>query len=250
MNPLSRLRVKVFADGADRAGMLEMYRNPLIKGFTTNPTLMRKAGVVDYEAFARQIAADIRDRHLSFEVFSDEFDEMEEQARRIASWGENVYVKIPITNTRGESSVPLIGELARAGVRLNVTAVFTLRQVSEVCHAIAGRAPAVVSVFAGRIADAGVDPVPVMAAARELVSTYSEIELLWASPREVFNIFQADAAGCHIITVANDLIKKLDSVGKDLSQFSLETVRMFRTDALKAGFTLGDRRQDPQRKAA
>ena len=248
MNPLlSNLSVKVFADGADRAGMLELYRHPLVKGFTTNPTLMRKAGVADYEAFARQVVADIPDRPISFEVFSDEFDEMEDQAQRIASWGDNVYVKIPVTNTRGESSVPLVGALARAGVKLNVTAVFTLRQVSEVCHALRGRAPSVVSVFAGRIADAGADPVPVMAAAREFVRMYSNIELLWASPREVWNIFQADAAGCDIITVANDLLKKLDSVGKDLDQFSLETVQMFRNDALKAGFTLGEGRR---RKAA
>jgi transaldolase len=238
MKRLADLAVKIFADGADRAGMREMYRNPLIKGFTTNPTLMRKAGVSDYEAFARQIVSDIPDRHLSFEVFSDEFEEMEQQARQIASWGKNVYVKVPITNTRGESSVPLVGNLARAGVKLNVTAVFTLRQVSAVCQAIAGRAPAVVSVFAGRIADAGVDPVPVMTAARELASVHKDIELLWASPREVFNIIQAELAGCHIITVANDLLKKLDSLGKDLDLFSLETVRMFRSDAIKAGFTL------------
>jgi transaldolase len=247
MSKLSRLSVKIFADGADRAGMLEMYKNPRIKGFTTNPTLMRKADVADYEAFARQIVKDIPDRHLSFEVFSDDFDEMEQQAHLIAGWGEHVYVKIPITNTRGESSVPLIADLARAGVKLNVTALFTLRQVSEVCHAVGGRAPAVVSVFAGRIADAGVDPVPVMTAARELAVMYPDVELLWASPREVFNIFQADAAGCHIITVANDLLKKLDSVGKDLDQFSLETVQMFRTDAVKAGFSLATPRR---RKAA
>ena len=239
MKRLSDLSVKVFADGADRAGIREMYRHPLIKGFTTNPTLMRKAGISDYEAFARQIVADVPDRHLSFEVFSDEFEEMEQQARQIASWGKNVYVKVPVTNTRGESAVPLVATLARAGVKTNVTAVFTLRQVSEVCTAIGGRAPAVVSVFAGRIADAGVDPVPVMSAARELVAVYPQVELLWASPREVFNIFQADACGCHIITVANDLLKKLDSVGKDLDLFSLETVRMFRSDAIKAGFSLG-----------
>jgi transaldolase len=244
---LADLKVKIFADGADRAGMLEMYRNPLIKGFTTNPTLMRKAGVADYEAFAREIVADIPDRHLSFEVFSDEFEEMEAQARVIATWGDNVYVKVPVTNTRGESAVPLVHTLARAGVKLNVTAVFTLAQVCEVCHALGGRTPAVVSVFAGRIADAGVDPVPVMAAARELVNLYADVELLWASPREVFNILQADAVGCHVITVANDLLKKLDAVGKDLNQFSLETVKMFRQDAVKAGFSLG---VQPKRKAA
>jgi len=247
---LKNLSVKVFADGADRAGMLELYRHPLVKGFTTNPTLMRKAGVTDYEAFARQVLADIPDRPISFEVFSDEFDEMEEQARRIASWGENVYVKVPVTNTRGESSVPLVASLARAGVKLNVTAVFTLRQTAEVCHALRGRVPAVVSVFAGRIADAGVDPVPLMTAAREFVRMDPNIELLWASPREVWNIFQADAAGCDIITVANDLLKKLDAVGKDLNRFSLETVQMFRTDAVKAGYSLGGPPDVRRRKVA
>jgi transaldolase len=248
MDKLSALTVRIFADGADRAGMREMYRNPLIKGFTTNPTLMRKAGITDYEAFARQMVADIPDRHLSFEVFSDEFEEMEAQARRIATWGDQVYVKVPVTNTRGESSAELVQTLARAGVKLNVTAVFTLGQVAEVCQALGGRAPAVVSVFAGRIADAGLDPVPLMAAARELVSMFDGIELLWASPREVFNIFQADAVGCHIITVANDLLKKLDAVGKDLNLFSLETVKMFRRDAVQAGFTLEE--ETRKRKAA
>ncbi len=243
MDAFKDLSVKLFADGADRAGMLELYRHPLVKGFTTNPTLMRKAGVTDYEAFARQVVADIPDRPISFEVFSDEFEEMEDQARRIASWGENVYVKVPVTNTRGESSTPLVGTLARAGVKLNVTAVFTLRQVHEVCEALRGRVPSVVSVFAGRIADAGVDPVPLMTAARAIVSLCPDTELLWASTREVWNIFQADAAGCDIITVANDLLKKLDSVGKDLDQFSLETVKMFRSDAVKAGFTLDGRRR-------
>jgi transaldolase len=240
MNSLAKLSVKLFADGADRADMLALYRNPLIKGFTTNPTLMRKAGVVDYETFARQLMVDIPDKPLSFEVFSDDFEEMKEQARRIASWGENVYVKIPVTNTRGESSAPLVRELARTGVKMNVTAVFTLRQVNEVCQALRGQAPAIVSVFAGRIADAGVDPVPIMAAARELVRMHSNLELLWASPREVWNIFQADAAGCDIITVAKDLVKKLDVVGKDLNEFSLETVQMFRNDALGAGLDLGN----------
>jgi transaldolase len=236
------LNVKIFADGADRAGMLEMYRNPLIKGFTTNPTLMRKAGVADYETFARQVIVDIPDRPLSFEVFSDEFDEMESQARRIATWGENVYVKIPVSNTRGEATAPLIKTLARAGVKLNVTAVFTLAQVWEVCQALGGQAPAVVSVFAGRIADTGLDPIPVMTAARALVGTYANVELLWASPRELLNIVQADEVGCDIITVSNDLLKKLDALGKDLREFSLETVKMFRSDAVKAGFTLGDGR--------
>jgi transaldolase len=238
MNKLSDLTVKIYADGADRAGMREMYKNPMIKGFTTNPTLMRKAGITDYEAFARQIVADIPDRHLSFEVFSDDFEEMEDQARRITTWGENVYVKIPVTNTKGESSCELVRTLAKAGVKQNVTAIFTLAQTAEVCQALGGRAPAVVSLFAGRVADAGVDPVPVMTAARELVDMYDDIELLWASPREVFNIIQADQAGCHIITVANDLLKKLDGIGKNLNLFSLETVKMFRTDAVAAGFSL------------
>jgi transaldolase len=235
---IANLSVKIFADGADRAGMLAMYQNPLIKGFTTNPTLMHKAGITNYEAFARDIVTAIPDRPISFEVFSDEFADMEYQAQRIAGWGDNIYVKIPITNTRGESSVPLIQRLNRLGVKLNVTAVFTLPQVWDVCQALGGKAAGVVSVFAGRIADAGIDPVPLMAAAREMVGAFPNIELLWASPRELFNIFQADAVECHIITVANDLLRKLDCVGKGLDQFSLETVRMFRQDALRAGFSL------------
>jgi transaldolase len=238
MKRVRDLSVKLYADGADKAGMVEMYHNPLIKGFTTNPTLMRKARVSDYEGFARDVLAAITDRPISFEVFSDNFDEMAHQARQIASWGSNVYVKVPVTNTLGESSCPLIKDLARAGVKLNVTAVFTLGQVRDVCRALGGCVPAVVSVFAGRIADAGVDPIPVMAAARELVREYDDIELLWASPREILNLFQADETGCDIITVSNDLLKKLDSVGKDLRQFSLETVQMFRQDAVKAGYTL------------
>jgi transaldolase len=234
----ANLSIKIFADGADRAGMLAMYQNPLIKGFTTNPTLMHKAGVSNYEEFARDIVAAIPDRPISFEVFSDEFPEMEYQAQRIAGWGDNVYVKIPVTNTRGETSVPLIRRLNHLGVKLNVTAVFTLQQVWDICQALAGKTAGVISVFAGRIADAGIDPVPLMAAAREMVAAFPNIELLWASPRELFNIFQADAIDCQIITVANDLLRKLDCVGKDLHQFSLETVQMFRQDALRAGFSL------------
>jgi transaldolase len=233
-----QLRIKLFADGADRAGMLDMYRNPRIQGFTTNPTLMRKAGIADYAAFAREIIAAIPDRPISFEVFSDDFDEMERQASAIRSWGEQVYVKIPITNTRRESAIPLIARLAKAGVKLNVTAVMTLAQVRDTCQAVAGGPAAVVSVFAGRIADTGRDPVPLMTAARELTRLAPNVELLWASPRELLNIFQADAAGCDIITATNDLLKKLDLVGKDLDTFSLETVQMFRDDAVKAGFTL------------
>ena len=232
------LRIKLFADGADRTGILEMYGNPRIKGFTTNPTLMRKAGIADYAAFARDILVAVPDRPISFEVFSDEFDEMERQAMAIASWGEHVYVKIPITNTRREPSLPLIERLAKSGVKLNVTALMTLAQVRDVCTAVQGGAATVISVFAGRIADTGRDPVPMMAAARELTRMAPNTELLWASPRELLNIFQADAVGCDIITATNDILKKLELVGKDLDDFSLETVEMFRNDAVKAGFTL------------
>jgi transaldolase len=232
------LRIKLFADGADKAGMLEMYKNPLIKGFTTNPTLMRKAGITDYVAFAKEIVGVIRDRHISFEVFSDDFDEMERQARTIAGWGASVYVKIPVTNTKRESALPLIGRLASAGVKLNVTAVMTLAQVRDLCLVLAGGPPSVISVFAGRVADTGRDPMPLMAACVELTRLASNIELLWASPRELLNIFQADAVGCDIITATNDILKKLELHGKDLSDFSLETVKMFRDDAVKAGFTL------------
>jgi transaldolase len=232
------LRIKLFADGADKAGILEMYKNPLIKGFTTNPTLMRKAGITDYVAFAKEIVSAIKDRHISFEVFSDDFDEMERQARTIAAWGDSVYVKIPVTNTKRESSLPLIGRLAEAGVKLNVTAVMTLAQVRDLCLVLAGGPPSVISVFAGRVADTGRDPMPLMSAAVELTRLSSNIELLWASPRELLNIFQADAVGCDIITATNDILKKLELFGKDLSDFSLETVKMFRDDAVKAGFTL------------
>jgi transaldolase len=235
---VSALRIKLFADGADKAGMLEMYRNPLITGFTTNPTLMRKAGVTDYPAFACEIVAAIPDRPISFEVFSDEFDDMERQARMIAGWGSQVYVKIPVTNTRQESSLPLIDRLGRSGVRLNVTAVMTLAQVRDICQVLAGGPPAIVSVFAGRIADTGRDPVPIMAAARELTRMAPNVELLWASPRELLNIFQADQVGCDIITATNDVLKKLELVGKDLAEFSLDTVKMFYQDAAKAGFRL------------
>jgi transaldolase len=232
------LRIKLFADGADKAGMLDMYRNPLIKGFTTNPTLMRKAGIADYATFAKDVIAAIPDRPISFEVFSDEFDEMERQARTIAEWGDGVYVKIPVTNTRRESALPLVARLAKAGVKLNVTAVMTLDQVRDLVQVLAGGPSSVVSVFAGRVADTGRDPMPLMAAAVELCRLSPTIELLWASPRELLNIFQADAVGCDIITATNDILKKLDLFGKDLHDFSLETVQMFRDDAVKAGFTL------------
>ena len=239
MTKLTDLKVKIFADGADRGGMLELYSNPLIKGFTTNPTLMRNAGISDYEAFARDIVKAIPDRPISLEVFSDDFEEMESQARRIKSWGENIYVKIPVTNTKGASAVPLIRRLADAGVKQNVTALMTLGQVRDVVEAL-GRGPsACVSVFAGRIADTGRDPVPLMAAAVEMLAVYPQLELIWASPRELLNIFHADAIGCQIITVTHDLLKKLSLVGKDLGEYSLDTVKMFRNDAVKAGFKLG-----------
>jgi len=232
------LKVKIFADGADHAGMLDLYRNPLIKGFTTNPTLMHVAGITDYEAFAREILQAIPDRPISLEVFSDDFAEMEAQGRRIASWGENVYVKIPVTNTRGESSIPLVRALARAGVKQNVTALMTLAQVRDVSAALGHGPSACVSVFAGRVADTGRDPVPIMATAVEMLAIYPQIELIWASPRELLNIFHADQVGCHIITVTHDLLKKLALVGKDLDEYSLDTVKMFRNDAVKAGFRL------------
>jgi transaldolase len=232
------LKVKLFADGADKAGMLEMNRNPLIKGFTTNPTLMRKAGVTDYEAFAKDILSSIPDKPLSFEVFSDEFPEMERQAKLIGSWGSNVYVKIPVTNSRGESSASLVETLSKAGVKLNVTAMMTLSQVRLISEKLAGGPPAYVSVFAGRIADTGRDPIPEMAAAVALLEPYPNIELIWASPRELLNVFQADQVGCHIITATNDILKKLSLVGKDLTDYSLDTVKMFKNDAEGAGYKL------------
>jgi len=238
MSVLEKLKVKIFADGADRDGMLEMYGNPLIKGFTTNPTLMRKAGVTDYKGFAQDILREIPDRPISLEVFTDEFAEMERQAVDIASWGETVYVKIPVTNTRGEVSYPLVHRLSHAGVKVNVTAMMRLEQVREVGAAVAGGAPCCVSVFAGRVADTGRDPVPLMAAAVELLRPYPHAELIWASPRELLNIFQADAIGCHIITVTHDVLKKLPLVGKDLGEYSLDTVRMFYEDAQAAGYRL------------
>jgi len=232
------LRVKIFADGADRKAILDLYANPLIKGFTTNPTLMRQAGVKDYEAFARDVLREIKDRPISFEVFSDEFAEMERQAMKIAAWGNNVYVKIPVTNTRRESAGPLIGRLARAGVKVNATALLTLDQVREIRDQLAGGPPSIISVFAGRIADTGVDPVPIMRSALETVAGHRNIEIIWASPREVFNIVQADQIGCHIITVTPELLKKLPMLGTDLADLSLETVKMFHRDAASAGFVL------------
>jgi len=232
------LSVKIFADGADKSAMLELYAQPWIKGFTTNPTLMRKAGIEDYALFARDILRSIPDRPISFEVFADEFCEMDRQARAIASWGDNIYVKIPVTNTRRRPSCDLINELSHAKVKLNVTALTTLSQVRDVVKALGGGAPAFVSVFAGRIADTGVDPVPIMAAAVEMVRAHPGIELIWASPRELLNIIQADQIGCDIITVTNDVLKKLHLLGRDLLEYSLDTVKMFHEDALKSAFKL------------
>jgi transaldolase len=233
---VSRLRVKLFADGADLAGMREMATVPGIAGFTTNPTLMRKAGVTDYEAFARAVLEFIPDRPISFEVFSDEFSEMAAQARRIASWGANVYVKIPVTNTRAESSVPLVRELANEGIKLNVTALTTTAQVRAVAEALKPGVSSFVSLFAGRVADTGRDPVPAVRDAVAILGEAPGAELIWASPRELLNVFQADEAGCHIITATNDILKKLALVGKDLDVYSLETVKMFYDDARSAGY--------------
>jgi transaldolase len=235
--PVSQLRVKIFADGADRQSMLEMLQAPWIRGFTTNPTLMRKAGIAGYEAFARDILGEIRTHPVSLEVFSDEFDDMERQARRIAEWGDNAYVKIPVTNTRGEPAYPLIRRLTRDGLKLNVTALMTLGQVRATTEALDGTQGAFVSVFAGRIADTGRDPVPLMAESVGIVSG-TRIELIWASPRELLNLFQAEAVGCHCITMTSDLLNKLPIIGKNLDEFSLDTVKMFRNDAVQAGFEL------------
>lgn len=235
---ISDLTVKIFGDCAELDGMAALAREPYIKGFTTNPTLMQKAGVADYRAFARQVLAAIPDKPISFEVLSDEFDEMERQGREIATWGEHVYVKIPVSNTRREPSYDLIHRLAHAGVKVNVTAIMTLGQVRQVVDALAGGAPSNVSVFAGRIADTGRDPVPLMTEAVAMLAKAPGAELIWASPRELLNIFHADQIGCHIITVTHDILKKLTLVGKDLDDFSSETVRMFYDDAAKAGFKL------------
>ena len=238
MNALDNLKVKIYADGADRDGMLEMYAKPYIQGFTTNPTLMKKAGITDYKAFAHEILQAIPDRPISFEVFADEFSDMERQALEIKAWGENVYVKIPVSNTRQEMAYDLIARLAGAGVHLNVTAILTLEQVQNVADALKDGPDSIVSVFAGRIADTGLDPVPVMQEALTLLKVAPKAELLWASPREVLNIYQADNIGCHIITATNDLIRKLALGGKDLAEYSLETVQMFYDDAQSAGYTL------------
>ena len=235
---IAELRVKIFADGADLAGMLEMARQPFIRGLTTNPTLMRKAGISDYRAFAAQVLREIRDKPISFEVFSDDFEEMERQALEIAGWGPNVYVKIPVTNTQRAPAYALVKRLASRGVKVNVTALMSLGQVREVVAALDPAVPSYVSVFAGRIADTGRDPIPLMAAAVEVLRATPAAELIWASPRELLNVFQADAVGCQVITVTNDVLKKLELVGRDLDEYSLDTVKMFRNDAVSAGFRL------------
>jgi transaldolase len=238
MTSLSQLAVKIFADGADKAGMLDMYAKPYIKGLTTNPTLMRKAGIADYRAFARDILTAIVDKPVCFEVFADDFAEMERQALEIAAWADNVYVKIPITNTRRESSAALVKRLADRRVKLNVTAIMTLAQVREIAAALNFATPSYVSVFAGRIADTGLDPQPLMLEAVKILKVNANAQLVWASTREVLNIFQADAIGCHVITVTRDILSKLALVGYDLTEYSLDTVKMFHDDAQSAGFSL------------
>jgi transaldolase len=233
---IAKLRTKIFADGADKRGILDLYQNPLIQGFTTNPTLMRQAGITDYEGFAREILAEVPDRPFSLEVFSDEFCEMARQARKLSALGENVYVKIPVTNTRGESAAALVRELTLEGIKLNVTALMTVEQVCNITSALAGSPSAYISVFAGRVADAGVDPLPLMRESLAIMSAQPQLELIWASPREIFNLVQADQIGCHIITITHDLLKKLPSLGKDLTEFSLDTVKMFHRDAVAAGY--------------
>ena len=239
MQRLLDLPIKIFADGADLKGIVNLYQQPYIDGLTTNPTLMRKAGLTDYESFARDVLKQVKSKPISFEVFSDDFPEMRRQALKMHEWQENVYVKIPVTNTSGESSVPLIEQLASEGVKVNVTALLTPRQVKAVTAALNPDVPAVISVFAGRIADTGVDPLPIMMESLEIVSELPKAELLWASVREVLNVFQAATCCCHIVTVPHDILKKLVTLaGKDLDELSLDTVRMFHQDAVAAGFKL------------
>jgi len=238
MKKVEQLKVKIFADGAEKAGMLEMAGKSWVQGLTTNPTLMRKVGISDYKAFAKDILGLISEKPISFEVFSDEFPEMERQAMEIASWGENVYVKVPITNTRKEPIYPLIQKLVARKVKLNVTALMTLEQVKGTVEVLNAAVPSYISVFAGRIADTGRDPLPLMVDSLKVMKTNPKAELIWASPRELLNIFQADEIGCHIITVTNDILKKLSLVGYDLSEYSLDTVKMFHKDGMAAGFEI------------
>ncbi len=235
---LEQIQTKIFADGADLEGIFRLAQDPRIQGFTTNPTLMWKAGLTDYAEFAQRLLERINTHPISFEVFADDADEMRRQAMRIAEWGDNVYVKIPVTNTRGDSMAPLARDLAGSGVRVNVTALFTSHQVQKITDAVKDGAPSCISVFAGRIADAGFDPVPIMQESLQIMEAAPQSELIWASPREVLNLVQADSIGCHIITMTDDLLKKLSSLGKDLDEFSLETVQMFRRDAVEAGLDL------------
>lgn len=234
------LKIKIFADGAEKDGILELAEVDYIRGFTTNPTLMRKAGIVDYAAFAKDLLVSITDKPVSFEVFSDEFEEMERQARIIASWGDNIYVKIPITNTKRQSSFDLVKKLASENIKLNITAILTLDQIRHIKKALEKEVPSIISVFAGRIADTGYDPVPIMKRAKALLADNPEAELLWASPRELLNIYQAEEAGSDIVTVSNDILKKLDKVGYDHTELSLDTVKMFYEDGQKVGYTLYD----------
>jgi transaldolase len=238
MTDPKNLKIKIFADGADLAGIRALAANPLIKGFTTNPTLMRKAGIEDYEAFAREVLGAVGGRPVSLEVFADEFAEMAAQGRKIASWGKNANVKIPVTNTHGQFSGNVVRDLAKAGIVVNVTAIMTIDQVRAVADCLSRDVPAIVSVFAGRVADTGRDPVPHMVGCREALAHLPNAELLWASPRELLNVFQADAIGCHIITVTSDVLAKLSLVGKDLDEYSLDTVRMFQKDAAAAGYVI------------
>jgi transaldolase len=235
---LDQISTRIFADGADLEGILTLAADPRISGFTTNPTLMRKVGLTDYARFARELLERVTQHPISFEVFADDAEQMRRQARLIAAWGENVYVKIPVTSTAGESMAPLARELSEEGIKVNVTALFTTAQVELITAAVANGAPSYISVFAGRIADAGVDPMPIMARSVEIMEQAPRSELIWASPREILNLVQANDVGCHIITITHDLLKKLDGLGKSLEQYSLETVRMFHSDALAAGFEL------------
>lgn len=238
MSSIEQLKIKIFADGADKTTMLEMYQSPLIKGFTTNPTLMRKAGVSNYEDFAIDILQTIHDRPISFEVFSDDFNEMYYQALHISQWGKNVFVKIPVTNTKGELAFDLIRKLSKKGIKLNVTALMTIDQVYDASAALADGPEAFISVFAGRVADTGRDPLPLMIEALKILSSQQQLELIWASPRELLNVFQGNEIGCHVITLTHDILKKFHFIGKDLDELSLDTVKMFRDDAIKAGFSL------------
>lgn len=239
-NNLENLKIKIFADGAGIESMIEMYHKPYIKGLTTNPTLMYKAGIKNYRAFANDVLSVIRDKPVSFEVFSDDFDEMIIQAKEIASWGSNVNVKIPITNSKGQETTSVIENLSNSGVILNITAVMTIAQVTKVVNFINAETSAFISIFAGRIADTGIDPIFTMSESLRIMKSTPNLELIWASPRELLNIIQADEIGCHVITVSSDILGKLDLIGKDLLDFSLDTVKMFKNDAEKSGYSISE----------